>query len=178
MKHFRLFGAWLALVLGMLLGLTACMSAAALRRLSPAEQAEFALYHQRMTGVQQHTYLAKVSAAERTGYLRQLDLVQRFEALDPQNRAAVLQGWPRVGMSAEALLFLWGEPYETAGDARRSAHWRYLGSSFGQNGSNNPHVAFGNRVDVYLVHGKVVGWVDVVPITPEGSGESGGRGGA
>ena len=28
-------------------------------------------------------------------------------------------------MSAEALMFLWGEPYYTAGDANRYAHWFY-----------------------------------------------------
>jgi hypothetical protein len=31
--------------------------------------------------------------------------VQRFEALDPLDREAVRSGFPRVGMSAEALLF-------------------------------------------------------------------------
>jgi hypothetical protein len=36
---------WTVLVLGALLGLTACTYEAALRHLSPAEQAEFVLYH-------------------------------------------------------------------------------------------------------------------------------------
>ena len=177
MKISQLFGSWTALVLGILLGLTACISDAALRHLSPAEQAEFALYHHRMTGIQQQTYLAKASAAERTAYLRAIGLAQRFEALDPLDRAAVQAGWPRVGMSAEALRFVWGDPYHTKGDPRRSAHWYYLGSSFGRSAYNNPRWGFGNRVAVYLVNGKVVGWVDVAPSTPENSGDGGGRSG-
>jgi hypothetical protein len=38
-------------------------------------QAEFALYHHRMTGRQAQTCLAKASAAERTAYLREIGLV-------------------------------------------------------------------------------------------------------
>jgi len=175
MKIHHLFGAWTALVLGTFLGLTAYTSDVALQRLSPAEQAEFALYHHRMTGRQERIYLAKASAAERSAYLRELGLAQRFEALDPLDREAVRSDWPRVGMSAEALLFVWGEPYYTKGDARRSAQWPYLGSSFGRSGFDNPRWGFGNRVEVYLVNGKVVGWVDVAPNTPEDSSDGGGR---
>jgi hypothetical protein len=66
-------------------------------------------------------------------------------------------------MSAEALLFLWGYPYYTAGDARRYAHWYYLGSSFDLAGYGNQYYNSGNRVDVYLVAGQVTGWVDYIP---------------
>jgi hypothetical protein len=127
-----------------------------------------------MTGAQAHTYLAQASAAARTAYLRELGLVQRFQALDPVDQEAVRSGWPRVGMSAEALLFVWGEPYDTAGDARQSAHWHYLGSSFGRRPSGNPRWGFGNRVDVYVVAGKVVGWVDAAPSTSANGGSGGG----
>jgi hypothetical protein len=163
----RLFGVWAALVLGVLLGRTACTYEAALRHLSPAEQAEFALYHRRMTGRQEHSYLAQASTAERTAYFQALGLVQRFQALAPRDREAVQQGSPQVGMSAEALLFVWGTPYATEGDARRAAHWHYLGSSLGRSASNNPRLGFGHRVDVYLVEGKVVGWVDA-PLDTQG----------
>jgi hypothetical protein len=74
-----------------------------------------------------------------------------------------MRGGPRVGMSAEALLFLWGEPYYTAGDASRYAHWYYLGSSFGLADYSNQYYNSGNRVDVYLVAGQIVGWVDYIP---------------
>jgi hypothetical protein len=72
-------------------------------------------------------------------------------------------------MSVEALLFVWGEPYATEGDARHSAHWHYLGSSLGHSASNNPRLGFGNRVDVYLADGKVVGWVDTPLSTQDAS---------
>jgi hypothetical protein len=170
MRISRPLGPWAAVLLAAMVGLTACIYDAAVRRLAPAEQTELALYHHRMTGWQEHTYLAKASAAERTAYLRELGLPQRFQALDPLDQQAVRSGWPRVGMSADALLFVWGEPYDMDGDARRSAHWHYLGSSFGRGNSHSPVGGFGNRVDVYLMDGKVMGWVDVAPTTEESSG--------
>jgi hypothetical protein len=125
-----------------------------------------------MTGVQEHIYLSKASAAERMAYLRQIGLAQRFEALDPQDREAVLSGTPRVGISAEALLFVWGSPYYTAGDTRHNAHWHYLGSSFALATSGNQYHNTNDRVDVYLVNGRVVGWVDYPAINAnEGSEE-------
>ena len=177
MHTHRTWGPWAAVLLVAGLGLTACTYDAALRQLSPPEQAEFALYHYRMTGWQEHTYLAKASAAERTAYLRELGVVQRFQALAPGDQEAVRSGWPRVGMSADALLFVWGEPYDTVGDARRYAHWHYLGSSFGRSPYGNRPWDFGNRVDVYLVDGKVVGWVDAPLSTSANGGSSGGGGG-
>jgi hypothetical protein len=97
-------------------------------------------------------------------------LTQRLQALAPQDREVVLSGIPRVGMSAEALLFLWGEPYYKSGDASRYAHWYYLGSSFDLASSGNQYTGSGTRVDVYLVAGKVVGWVDYAP-SDESSGK-------
>ena len=91
--------------------------------------------------------------------------MQRFQALDPLDQEAIRSGAPRVGMSADALRFLWGEPYATAGDARRYAHWHYLGPSLNRSPSGSHPWDFGTRVDVYLVAGKVVGWVDVPPST-------------
>ena len=177
MRTHRSLGPWAAVLLVALVGLTACTYDAALRQLSPPEQAEFWLYHHRLTGVQEHRYLAKASAAERTAYLRELGVVQRFQALAPLDQETVRSGLPRVGMSAEALLFVWGEPYYTVGYARQSAHWHYLGSSFGRSPYGNRPWGFGNRVDVYLVDGKVVGWVDAAPSTSADGGSSGGGGG-
>jgi hypothetical protein len=151
---------WPALWLVLLVGLTACSYDAAVRRLSPAEQSEWSLYRHRLTAMQEWTYLAKASAAERTAYLRALGFPQRFAALDPLDQQVVRSGWPREGMSAEALLFVWGEPYYTEGDARRSAHWYYLGSSFELGAYGNQYNNSGNRVDVYLTNGKVMGWVE------------------
>jgi len=162
---------WAGALLGALVVLTGCTYDAAVRQLSPAEQSEFYTYRKVMTSAQEHAYLAKATAAERTAYLSEVGLAQRFQALDPLDRDTVKGGWPRVGMSAEALRFVWGDPYYTDGDARRYAHWHYLGSSFGRGSSSYPSGGFGNRVDVYLVAGKVVGWVDAAPSTEENKGD-------
>jgi hypothetical protein len=161
---------WAGALLGALVVLTGCTYNAAIQRLSLAEQSEFYTYRKVMTGAQEHAYLAKATPAERAAYLSEIGVTQRFQALDPLDRDAVKSGWPRVGMSAEALLFVWGEPYYTAGDAHRYAHWYYLGSSFGRGHSIYPVGGFGNRVDVYLVAGKVVGWVDYAPSTEDDHG--------
>jgi hypothetical protein len=162
MRECRQRWRWVGVLLGLIVALTGC-TYAAIQRLSPDEQAEFHLYRKVMTPAQERVYLSRATAAERTAYLREIGLIQHFQALEPQDREAVLGGVPRVGMSAEALLFLWGMPYYTAGDARRYAHWYYLGSSFALAEYGNRYTDFGNRVDVYLVDGRVVGWVDYVP---------------
>lgn len=97
MRTHRLLGLCAAILLVALVGLTACTYDAAVRRLSPPEQAEFWLYHHRLTGSQEHTYLAKASAAERTAYLRELGVVQRFQALDPWIRRQCTGAGPASG---------------------------------------------------------------------------------
>ena len=59
--------------------------------------------------------------------------------------------------------------YYTAGDARRYAHWYYLGSSFGLAAYGNQYRQSSSRVDVYLVDRHVVGWVDFTPTEPRSS---------
>ena len=76
-----------------------------------------------MTPAQVYPYLAQVSATERTAYLREIGRAHRLQALDPLDRVAVLRAVPSVGMSAEALLFLWGGPYY---DCRRCTVLRPL----------------------------------------------------
>ena len=71
---------------------TGCTSDAALRQLSPPEQAEFFLYRKAMTGTQEHAYLAQATAAERTAYLAEIGLAQRFQALDAFDQAAIRAG--------------------------------------------------------------------------------------
>ena len=165
MRELRQCLCWAGVLLSLIIALTGC-TYAAIQRLSPAEQAEFHLYRKVMTPAQERAYLAKASAAERTAYLREIGLAQRFQALDPLDRDVVLGGVPRVGMSAEALLFLWGSRYYTAGNAQRYAHWHYLGSSFALGESGNQYRQSSSRVDVYLVDGHVVGWVDYTPNEP------------
>ena len=162
MRDLRPCVRWVVVLMGSILTLSGC-TYAAMQKLSLDEQAEFHIYQKVMTPSQERAYLAKATAAERTAYLSEIGLAQRFQGLDPLDREAVRSGVPRVGMSAEALLFLWGDPYYTAGDARRYAHWYYLGSSFGLANYGNQYYYSGNRVDVYLVAGQVTGWVDYIP---------------
>ena len=171
MRERRQCWCWAVVLLGLIVALSGC-TYAAIQKLSPDEQAEFHLYRKVMTAAQERAYLARASAAERTAYLREIGLAQRFQALDPLDRETVQSGWPRPGMSAEALRFVWGDPASTDGDARRYAHWHYLGSSFGRGNSGNYRGGFGNRVDVYLVDGKVVAWVDIAPSTHDDAGDS------
>ena len=171
MSSCRLCLLWTSVLIGTTVLLTGCMYNydAAVGRLSPAEQAEFSIYRQVMTGAQARTYLAKASAAERTAYLNAIGLAQRWQRLDPLDREAVQSGAPRVGMSAEALLFVWGDPADTAGDARYYARWHYFGSSLGRSTHYHPWET-STRVEVYLAKGKVLGWVDF--INEDAGGES------
>ena len=111
MRTYRQILRWVGVLIGTMVVLTGCTYDAALRQLSLAEQSEFHTYRKVMTTAQARTYLARATAAERTAYLQEIGLAQRFQALDPLDRDAVLGGVPRPGMSAEALLFLWGNPY-------------------------------------------------------------------
>jgi hypothetical protein len=158
---------WLGLLLCTTLVVPSCTYETTVRRLSPPEQAELRLYRHVMTGAHLRTYLAQATAAERTAYLHTIGLAQRFQALDPADQEAVRSGFPRRGMSAEALRFVWGEPYSTAGQAPHAAHWFYLGSSLGLATSGNQYGRRGQQVDVYLVEWRVVGWVDYAPSTEE-----------
>src|SRR5215831_14393440 len=160
MRALRPVMCWMGVLLSSLLTLSSC-TYAAMHKLSLDEQAEFFLYRKVMTPAQERAYLAQATATARTAYLREIGVVQRFQALDPLDRDTVQGGVPRPGMRAEALQFLWGAPYSTAGDAHRSAHWLYLGSSFGLASNGNQYTAGSNCVDVYLVDGQVVGWVDI-----------------
>jgi hypothetical protein len=99
------------MLIGAMVVLAGCTYDAAIRQLSLAEQSEFYTYKQVMTTAQERTNLTKATAAERTAYLSEIGLAQRFQTLDPLDREAVQNGYPRVGMSAEALRFVWGDPY-------------------------------------------------------------------
>ena len=73
---------WVVVLMGSIMILSGC-TYAAIQRLSLEEQAEFHIYQKVMTPSQERTYLAKTTAAERTAYLREIGLAQRFQALDP-----------------------------------------------------------------------------------------------
>ena len=106
MAYHRQCWSRVGVVLGLIVILTGCASPTRGQPLSPAEQAEFAIYRKMMTPAQRRTYLAKATPAERTAYLQESGLAQRFQALDPHDREAVQHGFLRKGMSAEALQFV------------------------------------------------------------------------
>jgi hypothetical protein len=88
MQLSRPLARWTDVLLGLMVVLAGCTYDAAIQRLSPAEQAEFALYRHVMTAGHIHTYVARPTAAARTAYLQELGLVQRFQALDPLDQEA------------------------------------------------------------------------------------------
>jgi hypothetical protein len=144
--------------------LAGCTYQAAIERLPPAERATFRAQSKLMSSAQVRTYLAKPTAAERAAYLEAIGTAQRFQALEPQDRQAVLAGYPREGMSAEAMRFLWGEPYYTNGYTGHYEHWYYRGSAFSLANHGSPYNA-GTWVDVYMVAGRVSWWLEFVPST-------------
>ncbi len=86
---------------------TGCTYYDAIQRLTPAKQTEFRLYNKVMTSRQVRAYLAKATAAERTAYLGEIGIPQRFQALEPQDREAILAGSIRQGIKCRGFtLFL------------------------------------------------------------------------
>lgn len=150
-----------------------CTYQAAIRNLSPTEQQEFRAYSKVMTARQMRTYLARETAAARAAYLDEIGTTQRFHALAAQDRESVLAGYIRKGMSAEALHFLWGEPYYTAGLPGQYEHWFYLGSSMALAETGNQYNNLGSQVQVLLVDGQVDDWMDFVPSTQDDAGDTG-----
>jgi hypothetical protein len=154
---------------GLLLAMAGCSYQAALQRLSPEERREFSAYRRVMTTSQTHTYLAQETPAARAAYLHDIGLAQRFEDLDPLDRNAVLAGYIREGMSAEALRFLWGYPYYTRGHRGHYEYWQYLGSAFDLAHRGNSYTE-GTVVTVYLVDNKVEWWREVIPSDHDAGG--------
>lgn len=143
--------------------LAGCTYSSALRQLSPEERTTFHAYSKMMTPGQAYAYLGKATAAERVAYLEDIGLAQRFRALDAPDREAVLAGYPRPGISAEALRFLWGKPAYTSGRTGHYEYWYYFGSSFSLGEYGNRSREAGSEVVVQLVDNRVVTWLDTVP---------------
>lgn len=139
--------------------LTGCAYEQAVKNLSLDEQNAFRAYRKVIKSSQARTYLSKASAVERSAYLREIGAQQRFEALEPQDRESVLNGYIRKGMSAEALRFLWGTPLDTEGTIGKEEYWIYRGQYRDLlNGGN--HFIDMTRVRVHLVDGRVNWWFE------------------
>jgi hypothetical protein len=114
-----------------------------------------------MTPGQQRAYLALPTAAERATYAQQVGVAQMFEVLSVEDRAAVLGAYPFVGMSRQALLFLWGEPYLRQGPAQYE-RWYYYGDYFSLAEPGYHSQLQATVMEVALEDGKVVWWVQRV----------------
>lgn len=116
-----------------------------------------------MNAPQMRTYLSKATADDRTAYLEQIGMAQRFQALNEEDQKAVQRGYIRTGMSAEALRFLWGRPTRYAGNSDIYAHWYYNGSIPTLVAEGSQWDDAGTLVDVYLVDNRVKWWLEQVP---------------
>ena len=154
----------------MLLVMAGCTYEAAVRSLPVAERVEFRAYRKAMTPGQVRRYLARTTTAERQAYLREIGLIQRFEALDTSDQSAVLAGQIKPGVSAEALYFIWGEPYYEEGRRNHYERWFYRGSSFSLASTGDQPRNLGSQVMVDLVDGRVTGWNDFIPSTSDDEG--------
>jgi hypothetical protein len=150
-------------MVGVLIGLVGCSYQAAVQQLPPEERTAFRAYSQIMTAGQARTYLAQETPAARAAYLQQIGVAQRFQTLTPVDRDSVLDGYIRKGMSAEALRFLWGEPYYTRGYTGHYEYWHYLGSPLVLADRGNSYTEVGTTVIVYLVDDKVDWWLETTP---------------
>jgi hypothetical protein len=159
-------------ILGTIAMLAGCAYQAAIKQLPPAEQAVFRAHSKVMTPAQARTYLSKATAAERAAYLEAIGTAQRFQALEPQDREAVLSGFIRKGMSANALLFLWGQPYTTEGRTGHYEWWNYRGPAFALADRGTSYNDAGTIVIVYLVDGRVDWWFETIPSTSADDGDS------
>jgi hypothetical protein len=160
-------------VMGAMIILAGCAQQMAMRRLTPTEQQEFRAYSKIMTAKQTRTYLAQETPAARVAYLTKIGAMQRFQALSALDQTSVLNGFIRKGMSAEALHFLWGDPYYTEGRPGQFENWIYLGSSASLAETGNDSRSFGSQVQVLLVNGQVDTWMDFVPSTNDDAGDKG-----
>ena len=153
-------------VLGLLslsfLLLAGCTPLPGYTQLAAEEQGLYLVYSRVMTPGQRRAYLAWPTAAERAAYARQVGAAQRFEALSAADRATVLGGYPVVGMSRQALLLLWGEPYLQQGPAQYE-RWYYYGDEFSLAEPGYHARLQASLMEVALEDGTVVWWVQRAP---------------
>ncbi len=149
----------LSLLLSLLAG---CTSSSLSAQLPEAEQGVYRVYQRLMTGEQLRTYRSLPTAAERAAYARQVSAAQQLASLSEPDRTTVLYGYPAVGMSRQALLLLWGEPYRREGPAAYERWW-YLGDSLSLADLATAYDDWSTVTEVALEHGRVVWWQERIP---------------
>ena len=142
--------------------LTACTSYN-YQHLPTVEQELYRAYSQVMSASQMRTFLALSTTAEREAFAKEIGVAQRFDALSPEERQAVLHGQAFKGMSGEALRFVWGDPCREKGPAAHQT-WIYQGPVFSLPEPGWNCSPSGDRyTEVQLENGKVKWWVERVP---------------
>jgi len=158
-------------VLVLLAFFTGCAYERAVNNLSPDERAAFQAYRKVMYHSQKRAYLAKASEAERSAYLRDIGVQQRFDALAERDRESVLHGFIRTGMSADALRFLWGEPEQSFGPPGQWEYWLYQGFASDLFEQGNQYGEGSSQVRVFLVDNQVEWWSEEVPESHDDPGD-------
>ena len=142
--------------------LVRCASLYPAAQLSPEEQGLYRAYSRIMTSQQLRTYLALPSVAERAVYAQQVGAYQKLNALSERDRTAVLQGYPFEGMSKQALLLLWGQPYWREGPSR-DERWYYYGDAMALAMAGHYQGSGDTVMEVALEDGHIVWWQERIP---------------
>lgn len=142
--------------------LICCTSLHPNAKLPEEEQGLYRAYSRIMTSHQLRTYLALPSAAERAAYAQQVGAAQKLNALSEHDLTAVLQGHPFEGMSKQALLLLWGQPYWREGPAR-DERWYYYGDAMSLAMAGNYQGSGDTVMEVALEDDHIVWWQERIP---------------
>lgn len=147
--------------IGLLL-LTLVVGGCSYLRLPPEERRFFEAYSVFMTPAQQAEYLGRTTPADRAAYAEALGLRQRFLALPEGEQNAVLSQELMTGMSADALLMAWGDPWYRFRLGEDTEEWLYY-PQFSR--ALPPSVGY----RIYLRGGRVFEWVQfVIPAAERG----------
>lgn len=149
-----------ASVLFLTLSVLGCATVFSYLSLSQDERRLFEIYSVFMTTAQQAEYLSRTTPADRAAYAKSLGLHQRFLALSEGERDAVLSQRLMGGMSADALLMSWGQPWYRFRLGEDDEKWMYFPYF-----SRHLPPSVGYRV--YLRGGRVYEWVQFVIPAPE-----------
>lgn len=137
-----------------------CGAAYSYLRLPAGERRLFEIYSVSMTTAQQAEYLSRTTSADRAAYAEALGVHQRFLALPEGERDAVLRQSLMAGMSANALLMSWGDPWYRVRLGEDTEEWVYFPYF-----SRHLPPSLGYRI--YLTGGRVSDWVQFVLPAPE-----------
>ena len=110
---------WLTLAL-----LAFPLSASKLGKLSESEQIEYRVFRAFMSEQDQKAWLKLDTAEERTAWLKERKLWERFYTESPEMQADIVAGKVALGWSRDAVYLAWGNPFQkqrlTGREAARS----------------------------------------------------------